>query len=274
MRTVVRGVVPGVVRGVVRGAVAVAVVGTALAGCSSGGGGKSGPDTPAKGTIVLQDSSDHPQQLVKFKDAEYVKIAGLADKAAEQRIGQAFHAPLDWTVKWLGATLDGDRRKQCQGKSSIVQTKVRFGLGGPDIVSATNAIVMIPCYESEEALPTIPVTVDVKAGKALTAQDVLTDTVLKDPKPLWDALSGPKDDWKQCELGDISTKDFLPGKQGGPAETPPNAGLFFDRKGLNLVWSTIGTDCSTFTFSAPYDKLKDIVKPDVLSRLRAAADAK
>ncbi|MFC4905803.1 hypothetical protein [Actinomadura gamaensis] len=260
-------------RTVVRSVAAVTMVGAALAGCSSGGG-KSGPGVPEKGTIVLQDNGDHPQQLVKFKDAEYVKVAGLPDKAAEQRIAQAFHAPLDWTVRWLGATLDADRRNQCKGKSSIVQTKVRLGLGGPDIVSATNAIIMIPCYESEEALPTVPVTVDVKAGKALTAPDVLTDKTLSDPKALWDALSGPKDDWKQCELADIQRKDFLPGKQDGPVETPPSAGLFFDKQGLNLLWSTIGTDCSSFTFTAPYAKLKDIVKPDVLSRLQTAATAK
>lgn len=255
---------------------AVAVVGTALAGCSSGGGDAGDPaaDVPAKGTVVLQDNTDHPQQQVRFKDAEYVKVGGLADKAAEQRIGQEFHAPLDWAVKWLGATLDGDRRKQCQGKSSIVQTKVRFGLGGPDIVSATSAFTMIPCYESEEALPTVPVTVDVKAGKALGAQDVLTDKTLNDPKGLWETLSGPKDDWKQCDLSDISRKDFQPSKQEGPVETPPNAGLFFDHSGMSLVWSAIGTDCSSFTFTAPYSKLKDIVKPDVLSRLQAAASRK
>ncbi|WP_034486060.1 hypothetical protein [Actinomadura oligospora] len=272
MRTVVRNVARVTV------AVAVAVTGTALAGCSSGGdGGGGGPaaaDVPAKGTVVLQDNSDHPQQLVKFKDAEYVKVGGLADKAVEQRIGQEFHAPLDWAVKWFGATLDAERRKQCKGKPSIVQTKVRFGLGGPDIVSATSAFTMIPCYESEEALPTVPVTVDVKAGKALGPEDVLTGKTLDDTKDLWDTLSGPKDDWKQCDLSDIQRKDFLPGKQDGPVETPPSAGLYFDRNGMNLVWSTIGTDCSSFTFSAPYSKLKDIVKPDVLSRLQAAASKK
>ncbi|MEV5568647.1 hypothetical protein AB0L06_01245 [Spirillospora sp. NPDC052269] len=268
MRTVMRSVAT----------VTVAVVGMALTGCSSGGGGGGGgpaaADVPAKGTVVLQDNSEHPQQLVKFKDAEYVKVGGLADKAAEERIGQEFRAPLDWAVKWFGATLDADRRKQCQGKSSIVQTKVRFGLGGPDIVSATSAFTMIPCYESEEALPTVPVTVDVKAGKALAAQDVLTGKTLDDTKDLWDKLSGPKDDWKQCDLSDIKREDFLPGKKEGPVETPPSAGLFFDRNGMNLVWSTIGTDCSSFSFNAPYSKLKDIVKPDVLSRLQAAASKK
>ncbi|MCP2336491.1 hypothetical protein [Actinomadura rupiterrae] len=260
-------------RTVVRWVAAVTVVGAALGGCSSGKS-KGGPDVPDKGTIVVHDNSEHPGQFVKFKDAEYVKVAGLPDKAAEQRIGQAFHGPLDWTVKWLGATLDADRKNQCKGKTSIVQTKVRLGLGGPDIVSANNSIIMIPCYESEEALPTVPVTVDVKAGKALTAPDVLTDKTLNDPKPLWDALSGPKDDWKQCELADIKRKDFLPGKQDGPVETPPSAGLFFDKQGLNLIWSTIGTDCSSFTFSAPYAKLKDLVKPDLLTRLQTAATAK
>ncbi|MFC5185365.1 hypothetical protein [Actinomadura harenae] len=258
--------------------VTAALVGTAVAGCSSGGGGGAGgpaaADVPAKGTVVLQDNSDHPQQLVRFKDAEYVKVGGLADKAAEERIGQEFRAPLDWAVKWFGATLDADRRKQCQGKPSIIQTKVRFGLGGPDIVSATSAFTMIPCFESEEALPTVPVTVDVKAGKALGAKDVLTDKAFNDPKDLWDALSGPKDDWKQCGLSDLQGKDFLPGKQEGPVETPPSAGLYFDRNGLNLVWSTIGTDCSSFSFNTPYSKLKGIVRPDVLSRLQDAATKK
>ncbi|GAA2602827.1 hypothetical protein SMC26_03075 [Actinomadura fulvescens] len=248
------------------------------AGCSSSDGGGGGEDgEPAKGTIVLTDNSAHPDKLVTFKEAEYVKIAGLPDPAAAKTINDALRGPLDWSLKWASATLLPEQRTECKGRSSVIQTKVRLGLRKGEIVSAANAIQMIPCFEGEGGLPNVPVTVDVKAGKVLTADDVFDSKTLgKDGlKKLWGALSGPKDDWKDCELDDLQKKDFFPGKRDGdPIESPAPAGLLFTEQGLELIWSTTGTSCNNFTFTAPYEKVKNMIAKDLYPRLLAGATAR
>jgi len=246
-----------------------------LAGCSSSG--KKAPDVPDKGVLVVTDNSAHPDQQVTLKDAEYAKVAGLADAAAAGKVNQALHAPLDWAVKWAGGTLTDDQKKECQGKSSIIQTKVRLGLRTDDLVSESNSIQMVPCYDGEGALPTVPVTVDVKAGKALTADDVFGSKGLEkdDLKKLWDALSGPKNDWKDCDLGELERKSFFPAKdKGDPMESPPSAGILFTDQGLEIIWSTTGTDCNNFTFTATYDKVKDLIDKNLYPRLLTAAGQK
>ncbi|MFG2005897.1 hypothetical protein ACGFNU_42785 [Spirillospora sp. NPDC048911] len=254
---------------------AVAVTAAGAAGCSSSDGEKGGE--PEKGTIVVTDNSAYADKLVQFKDAEYVKIAGLPDPAAAKTVNAALRGPLDWSVKWASATLLPEQRTECKGRSSVIQTKVRLGLRKGDLVSAANSIQMIPCYEGEGALPSVPVTVDVKAGKELTADDVFDSKTLekKGLKKLWDALSGPKDDWKDCELDDIEKKDFSPGKRDGdPIESPAPAGVLFTEQGMELIWSTTGTSCNNFTFTAPYDKVKDMLDKDLYPRLLAGAAAK
>ncbi|WP_225994026.1 hypothetical protein [Actinomadura rudentiformis] len=261
-----------------KGVVALAAVTLTVAGaagCSSSDD-KGGGD-PVKGTIVLTDNSAFADKLVKFKDAEYVKIAGLPDQAAAKTVNGALRGPLDWSVTWASATLLPEQRTECKGRSSVIQTKVRLGLRKGEIISAANNIQMIPCYEGEGALPNVPVTVDVKAGKALTAEDVFDSKTLekKGLKKLWDALSGPKDDWKDCELDDIQKKDFSPGKRDGdPIESPAPAGVLFTEQGMELIWSTTGTSCNNFTFTAPYDKVKDMINKDLYPRLLAGAAAK
>ncbi|MQY03576.1 hypothetical protein [Actinomadura macrotermitis] len=251
------------------------VLAAGLAGCSSSDGKSSGGG-PAKGPVVATDSSVHAGQQVELKNAEYVKIAGLADQAMAQKLDAALRGPLDWAVKWAGATLEPEQKKQCGGRNSVIQTKVRIGLRG-EIVSATNAVQMIPCYEGEGQLPTIPVVVDTKAGKALTASDILTDKALdKDGlKDLFGRLQGPKEDWKECDLGDLQRGALFPAKENGdPIESPPAAGLMFTPQGLELIWSTTGTDCNNFVFSAGYDKIKDLVRPELFPRLQSAAAVK
>ncbi|WP_433327576.1 hypothetical protein [Spirillospora sp. CA-294931] len=245
----------------IRDVLVIAAAATMAASCSSGG--EADAKDPGKGPAVVTDDTARPDKLVQLKGAEYVKVSGLPDAAAEKRVNQALHGPIDWAVGWAGGTLLPEQRAECKGKSSIVQTKVRFGLR-KQLVSTANAIQIIPCYEGEGGLPTVTVTVDTKTGKALTADDVFAPKTLEKDglKSLWDKLSGPKDDWKDCELDPLDRKDFFPGKRDGdPMESPAPAGPLLTPQGLELIWSTTGTDCNNFTFTAPYDKIKDLLNP-------------
>ncbi|MGK5551253.1 hypothetical protein ACSNOI_06530 [Actinomadura kijaniata] len=257
-------------------AVAVAaVLAAGLTGCSSDDGGKPG-GTTGSGPRVVEESTVRADKRVELKEAETVRIDGLADRNAAQQVNQALRAPLEWAVNWTFSTLDEERKKQCAGRNNVIQTKVLLGLRG-EIVAASNAISLIPCYEGEGALPTVPVIVDVKNAKALTAADVLTGKTLEKDglKKLWDALSGPKQDWKDCDLEDLRRQDFFPGKRDGdPVESPAPAGIMFRAEGMQLIWSTTGTDCNNFTFTAPYDKVKDMINPELYPRLLASAGGK
>ncbi|WP_329519666.1 hypothetical protein [Spirillospora sp. NBC_01491] len=261
-----------------KGVLAVAAVAATVAGasgCSSSDGAK-GRGRPADGPLVEQDNTSHPEQKVQLKNAQYVKIAGLPDAAAAKRLDQALRSPLDWAVQWAGATLLKEQRAECGGRSSVIQTNVRMGLRG-EVVSVANAIQMVPCYDGEGGLPTVPVTVDLKAGKVLEPEDLFTSKTLGEDglKKLFDRLSGPKDDWTDCELEVPQRKDFSAGKRDGdPIESPAPAGVLFTPQGMELIWSTTGTDCNNFTFTAPYSKVKDLIKPEIYPRLLAAAGAK
>ncbi|MFC9972532.1 hypothetical protein ACFVH6_16765 [Spirillospora sp. NPDC127200] len=260
-----------------RSVVAVAAAAAAVAGaagCSGGGGGESGD--AGSGPRVIEESLVRADKQVQLKEAESTKIAGIKDKAAEQRVNQALRAPLEWAITWSHSTLTPERKKECGNRNTTIQTKVRLGLRG-EVVAAANAIEMIPCWEGEGGLPTVPVIVDTKAGKALTPDDVLRPEVLEKDglKKLWDALEGPKNDWKDCELEDLQRKDFFPGKRDGdPVDSPAPAGIMMTPKGVELIWSTTGTDCNNFTFTASFEKLKDMIKPELYPRLLASAGVK
>ncbi|MBW8481309.1 hypothetical protein [Actinomadura parmotrematis] len=259
---------------VTAGTAAAAVLLTGAAGCSSSSGGDARADAggDARGVAVATDDTVHAAQHVKLKGAEYVKLTGVGGAAADAASNKALRGPIEWAVRWTGATMQAEQKAECKDRDNVVQTKVRLGLQ-KDVVSAANAIQMIPCYEGEGALPTIPVTVDTRTGKEITPADALKSTDAAGLGRLFDALSGPKQDWKECDLGSLGPDALKPSAadDAGGVEEPPAAGLLFTREGVELIWSTVGTDCNDFTFTAPYAKVRDLLEPGLLKRLQDAA---
>ncbi|WP_155885070.1 hypothetical protein [Actinomadura flavalba] len=245
------------------------LVAALLAGAACGGGEDGGGDGPR--AVVVAENADRPAQKVVFRGAERVEVQGL-DAAAARRVNDAFRAPLEWAATWAAATLLPEQKAECGDRSSEIRGKVRFGLKG-ELVSAATAIEMAPCFEGEGGLPTVPVTVDTKTGRALTPEDVLAAKTLTAPglAQLWQRLDGPRGDWADCELEPLRRADLFPGRRDGdPADSPAPAGLLLAPGGLELIWSTTGTDCNNFTFKAPYAKVKDLLNPSLYGRLAAS----
>lgn len=256
-------------------AASLAIAALAAGGCSSSDNGKgkgegSGGEPKPKGAIeVTAENKAYADRMLQLKDAQYVRVNSLADPAAKQRVNQAMRGPIDWVVGWMGG-MDPEQKKQCTGKTSVLKSTVRMGLQGPEFVSAATALQIVPCFEADGGFPTQSVTVDLKAGKALTAADVLKPATLTKPglQKLWARLSGDKVDWKECDRAPIERADFFPIKEeGGLPPTPGPLNLLLTQGDLEVFWSEAGSTCNLFKFSAPYAKVKDLMRPAVAARL-------
>lgn len=254
-------------------AAAMAAMVTGMAGCSSSKGDTtSGKDGKPQGPIVVAtEDKAYADRMLQVKGAQFVQVNNLTDPAAKQRVNQALHAPIDWMVAWMGASMEPDQKKQCAGKSSVLKSTVRMGLRGPELLSAATSLELAPCFEADGGFPTQAVTVDLKAGKALTAADVFRPITLTKPglQKLWSRLSGDKADWKDCpDREPIKRADFFPIKGGaGIPPTPPVLNLLFTPGTLEVFWSEAGSTCNFFKFSAPYAKVKDLLKPAIAAHL-------
>lgn len=242
------------------------------AGCSSsdsGEGSKEPSAKPAGPVEVATENKIYKDRPLELKDAQYVRVNSLADPVAAARVNKALRGPIDWAAAWMAA-LDPDQKRQCTGKTSVLKSRVRMGLQGPELVSAATSLQLAPCFEADGTFPTQAVTVDLKAGKAVTAADVFRPGTLTKSglARLWSRLSGDKADWTGCGLGALEREFLFPIKEGdGLPDTPAPLNLLFTRTNLEVFWSEPGTSCNNFTFSAPYATVKDLMKPEFAARL-------
>jgi len=117
------------------------------------------------------------------------------------------------------------------------------------------------------------VTVDLRTGKVLTADDIYRPTTLTAGglTTLYARLSTlPKEDKESFDLcrEQLKREDFFPRPAAaGAEETLPAVKTLLKPDGLELFWSIGGSDCSDFRFTAPYAKVRDLLKPELVALL-------
>jgi hypothetical protein len=215
--------------------------------------------------------------------AQYARLSGPVDAAVRQRADQALRAPLDWTIKRVQRHSDA----RCT-PSSRVSMGVRVGVNGPSLVSVkySNSSEMYDgsagsCVRLDGKPPGWAVTVDLKSGRAYTAEDILkpetltgsgirtllsrTTVIDRPPEsaPHW----GPEGCLPR-EYPDRS--DFFPRRAeapGLPDPYPPLVTVFLAADHIEVHTDDEGSGCSPEMRTAPYAKVRDLLNPAIVDQL-------
>ncbi|WP_119728551.1 serine/threonine-protein kinase [Thermomonospora amylolytica] len=263
--------------------VALAVAGTAVV---AGAGGivvanvsQEPPAPPARpvSALVATQNQTYTDVPLQVRNARYAQISGLGDAQVQRRLNQALRQPLDWWITWMRDNT-GRNRDLCTG-SSLVESDVRIGLRGPTLVSVRYDITGDLCYPADGTLPSWAVTVNVKTGRVLTATDVFRPETLTDRgvTTLWNRLTATEGIFEPggCSTLPVDRDDFFPSRQpdGPNGEFPPYATVFFAPDRFEINWSTGGSDCVRDLLYAPYDKVRDLLKPEIVAALPGTSPA-
>jgi serine/threonine-protein kinase len=224
------------------------------------------PERPLAVELVAvnEKATDLPLEI---RNAQYVRVTGLRDAAIERKVNQVLRAPFDQGI----VEMRGFTQRTCT-KPTLVTTKARTGLRGPVLVSVAYGDWGQFCVIANGTVPRAVVTVDLRTGKALTADDIYRPTTLTAAglTTLYARLSGLKLEKESFEIchPQLKREDFFPRPaEAGAEESPPAVKTLLKPDGLEWVWSIGGSDCSDFRFTAPYAKVRDLLKPELVALL-------
>ncbi|GAA3943743.1 hypothetical protein GCM10023085_27100 [Actinomadura viridis] len=202
------------------------------------------------------------------QNAQYVQISGLADTALQGRINQALRAPLDETVE---AMHSGTRENGAScTQTAQVGTTARVGVHGRALVSAVYRVRVRYCMPADGEMPGRAVTVDMKTGRVLKTEDVFKPDTLTPAglRTLWGRLTGTTQNmWGPdgCQREGPQRTDFFPWRD---AEWPW-ATAFFATDRFEINYSRGGSECPYDRLTAPYAKVRDLLKPEIVAMLPA-----
>ncbi|MCO5972100.1 serine/threonine-protein kinase [Actinoallomurus soli] len=209
-------------------------------------------------------------------EGRYVRVGGLPDPTLEQAVDRTLRLPLDQQLKRYESARQSDGATAGHPR---VTTTIEIGLGGPRLLSARYRF-------TAHGAPLTPfdsggsraVTVDLVTGRRLRARDLLRDAVftrsgLKDlERRIGAAAPGgalcggePKIDSIALRPEAIDTDDkderaldLMPTKDGIEFDVVPPL--------LGYVWA-----CADAVVTVPYDRISDLVRPEILALIRASA---
>jgi serine/threonine-protein kinase len=221
-------------------------------------------------TVELASYSQQVSGL-DLRNARYVRVAGVRDPAAQRRVNAALLGPLDWAVEEL-------RQQTAQAnppctKPTVLNARPELGLRGPRLITVRYALPKQTCFLADYELPHVTVTVDVRTGKALTADEVFRpETLTPDGlATLWKRVSPhttQPDYVLVCVDPPLLRKDFSPGQ---PLTTkrpqPPRISPFFTPAGLAMTWSHSGSECPYYSVTVPYKEVRDLLNPKIAAQL-------
>ncbi|MEV3922440.1 serine/threonine-protein kinase [Actinomadura coerulea] len=225
--------------------------------------------------------------VLEVKGGQYAQIKGLKKASVQTSVNKALRLPLDQAVtfyKHWGKTAAA--RAACGGRMNLLGTSVVKGLTGPDLVS----VRYVPkfqrrCGEGPGFHPGFVVTVDLRTGRALTADDVFKPASFgaAGMDRLWDGLPEGHDKQQLMRghsgsggfFNPFSRESFM--RSSRHPESPPWAQPFFGKSRFDLIY--VGMDdgmaaspfdlsrTSAYDFAIPYGKVKALFKPELAARL-------
>ncbi|GLY73277.1 serine/threonine-protein kinase [Actinoallomurus iriomotensis] len=261
---------------IVVGAVAVFVI-------ANHGGGReddrpprsAAPKGPTIAFASLTERYTHPALTVAGR---YVRIDGLRDPAVAQRVNRQLRAPLDEQLRRYRVARVADAGG-IGAKNPAIATGIELGLRGPRLVAARYVFKAHNAPLTPLDLATTrAVTVDLTTGRRLRASDIL--------RPEAVTRSGLADLERRiayaapgrglCAGSERSGQDTLSPRtlDNDDKETrvldlmPTGTGLQFDVMPplLGYFWA-----CAETVITVPYDRISDLVRPEVLALIKASA---
>ncbi|QFG20081.1 serine/threonine-protein kinase [Actinomadura sp. WMMB 499] len=230
----------------------------------------------------------YPDRALTVQDGQYAQVTGLPDASVQASANRALRAPLDQAItfyKQWGETPAA--RAACGADTNVLKTRAIVGLRGPDLVS----VRYVPAFDARcgaderREYPAFAVTVDLREGRALTADDMFKPASLAEAgmTRLWESIPEGADK-QQLQRGYSGSGGFFnPFRREAFFEpdnrpaSPPWASTFFEEQRFTLLYA--GQDLgpaseafglhrtSAYAFPIPYAKVRDLFKPELAALL-------
>jgi hypothetical protein len=216
-------------------------------------------------------SYSRPVSGLDLRAGRYVQVNGVKDPAVQRRVNAALRDPVDWAVEEM-------RQETAQAdppctKPTVLSPRPELGLRGPRLVTVRYAMTKKTCFLADFELPHVTVTVDVRTGKALTADEMFRpETLTPDGlATLWKRVSPhttQPDLVLVCVDPPLVRKDLYP---AAPLMTkrlqPPRISPFFTPTGIAMTWSHLGSECPYYSVTVPYAEVRDLLNPKIAAEL-------
>jgi hypothetical protein len=228
---------------------------------------------PATVSVRVELASyTQPIAGLDLRDAHYAHVRGVRDATAQRKIDQALFAPLEWSIAEMQKQ-DAEANPPCT-KPTILHSRPEIGMSGPHLASVQYALPATFCSPLDYQLPRVNVNVDLRTGKALTADDVFRPETLS-PSGLATLVqrvsahvTQQRDLYAVCVGTPLRHEDFYPGE---PLLTsrpqPPRISPFFTAKGMVMSWSHAGSECPYYGITLPYSEARDLLNPQIAAEL-------
>ncbi|HZE34522.1 MAG TPA: hypothetical protein VE198_24190, partial [Actinoallomurus sp.] len=228
---------------------------------------------PATASVRVELAS-YTQSIagLDLRDAHYAHVRGVRDATAQRKIDQALFAPLEWSIAEMRKQ-NAEANPPCT-KPTILHSRPEIGMSGPHLASVQYALPATFCSPLDYQLPRVNINVDLRTGKALTADDVFRPETLSPSglatlvKRVSAHVTQQRDLYSVCVRTPLPHEDFYPGE---PLLTsrpqPPRISPFFTAKGVVMSWSHAGSECPYYGITLPYSEARDLLNPQIAAEL-------
>ena len=216
-------------------------------------------------------SYSRPVSGLDLRNARYAQVTGVPDAAVQRKVNEVLLGPLDWAVEEMRAQT-ANAQPPC-AKPTVLQARPEIGLRGPRLLSVRYELPMTFCFAADYELPRVALNVDLRTGKALTAEEVFRPETLT-TSGLATLMKRVRAHWTNPDFGLVCAhppllrKDFSPGE---PLTTqrpqPPSISAFLTPKGLEVMWSHAGSECPFYSVTLPYAESRDLLDPRIVAEL-------
>jgi hypothetical protein len=228
------------------------------------------PKKPAAVVRVELASYTRPIAGLDLRNSRYARVTGVQDAAVARKINASLSGPLDWAIGVLKYQT-AHASPPCTRPTGL-DARPELGLRGPRFVSVRYELPKRPCFQLDYELPKVVANVDLRTGKALTADDVFLPQTLTPGgfATLMKRVTAHSTDrltQQRCALEPLSRADFEPGEPFDVGPQPPRITPFFTSKGMDVQWSHVGSDCVFYAVTLPYTEVRDLLDPRIVAEL-------
>lgn len=263
--------------------VTAAVAATAVVATTAGvavyataGADKSSRPAPPLVAIKLAALTQRLPGPVVINGAQYAEVHGLRNAQIEKRVNAALRVPLDEAIKMVRSS-DQAGPGYCgpTGPPGGVKSTVRTGLSGPVLVSVAYDLNLDICAGAGHLPMSSIVTVDLRTGHQVTADDVWRPATLAAPASLVSRFRLTTVPFASCKRTAVSRADFYPGKGPDSYSSFVKISPFFLRDRVELIEGVHARDdngtCGWGKSIGAYATTLDLIRPEFAALLPRAA---
>jgi hypothetical protein len=216
-------------------------------------------------------SYNRPVTGLDLSDARYAHVSGVRDAAVQRKIDQGLFAPLDWAIKEM-QTATAQHKPPCT-KPTVLRARPEVGMSGPRLASVQYALPITFCAPLDFQMPRVNANVDLRTGKALTADDVFRPETLTSSglATLLKRVTPHVTDqglYQVCVQPPLRREDFYPGAPALSSQPhPARVSAFFTAKGMVISWSHVGSECPYYGITLAYSEVRDLLTPQIAAAL-------